>query len=473
MVPVTDVGRGAPGGERSSPPERRPVLSNRSVLAGFAGLLALMGCLTIDSARQTRDLSRTSAALRRHSRERDDLLDQLRTDIYRSATLARDYLLERDEALAADQKAELTMLRAAVQQTLDHYVERSPAREKTAIENLRQYTGSYWASLAPTLNWSRAMRRERGEQFLRNTVIPRRDELVQFVRQVTALNVRALDDEEGQIQLVQSRFQTRVNTISILALALGIVLAVFVVRHTRRLGAEAAARFDQVVAAREDLRRLSDRLVVVQEEERRKLSRELHDDLGQTMSAMLIELRNLESAAPGPETQREGMASVRRLAEENVAKVRNMALLLRPGMLDELGLVPALRWQARAVARRTGVKVKLMADELQDDLPDSSRTCIYRVVQEALNNCVKHARAKEVRVVIHRDADGLAVSVQDDGVGFDPERNKGLGLLGMMERVSAIGGRFHVESQPGRGTILSTWLPLDSGQCRPEGETVA
>jgi len=149
-----------------------------------------------------------------------------------------------------------------------------------------------------------------------------------------------------------------------------------------------------------------------------------------------------------------------------------MALLLRPAMLDELGLVPALRWHAREVTRRTGLKVKMIADELNDDLPDSHRTCIYRVVQEALNNCVKHSKAREVRVVIHRDGDGLSISVQDDGVGFDPENNKGLGLLGMMERVSGLGGRFHIESHPGRGTVLSTYFALENDRCKPEEESV-
>ncbi len=211
----------------------------------------------------------------------------------------------------------------------------------------------------------------------------------------------------------------------------------------------------------------------VQEEERRNLSRELHDDLGQSMSAMLIELGNLESALAGAEIHWDGLASVRKMAEENVAKVRNMALLLRPAMLDELGLVPALRWHAREVARRTGLKVKMIADELDDDLPDASRTCIYRVVQEALNNCVRHSKAREVRVVIHRDADGLSISVQDNGVGFDPLQHKGLGLLGMMERVSGLGGQFHIKSQPGQGTILSTYFPLEGDRCKAAEESVA
>jgi signal transduction histidine kinase len=451
---------------------QRPVSSIRSVLAGFAGLLILMGGLAVDSARQTRDVSVTSAALRKESRDRDSLLDQLRTDTYRSSTLVRDYILEPDDVLAASQKAELQLLRSRVEQSLSHYGENAPQEEKEPVQGLQRHAESYWTSLAPALNWNRIARRQQGELFLRNTIIPGRDELVQFVKQVNALDERALDAAEERLQVVQARFQHRVNTISILSLVLGSILAIVVVRHARHLGMEAAARFNEVLAAREDLRRLSDRLVAVQEEERRNLSRELHDDLGQTMSAMLIELGKLESPLAGSEDHRAELASVRRLAEENVAKVRNMALLLRPAMLDELGMVPALRWHAREVARRTGLKVKMIADEINDDLPDSHRTCIYRVVQEALNNCVKHSKASEVRVVIHRDGEGLSISVQDDGAGFDPEHNKGLGLLGMMERVAGAGGRFHIESQPGRGTTLSIFFPLENDRCKPQEESV-
>src|SRR5262249_5284799 len=164
----------------------------------------------------------------------------------------------------------------------------------------------------------------------------------------------------------------------------------------------------------------------------------------QAMSAMLIELGKMESSLAGHGVHWDGLRLIRRMAEDNVAKVRDMALLLRPAMLDELGLVPALRWQAREVGRRTGLKVRMIAGDLNDDLPDAHRTCIFRVVQEALNNCVKHSKAGEVRVVIQRDGEALSISVQDDGTGFDPLHNKGLGLLGMMERVSGLGGQFHI-----------------------------
>jgi signal transduction histidine kinase len=446
--------------------------SNRSVLAGFLGLLVLMGCIAIDAALRIRDVSAKSATLRKETRARDALLDQLSNDIYRSATLVRDYMLEQDEILAASQRAELQLLRPRVEQSLSHYGENVPQGEREVIQNLQRYGESYWRAVAPALDWTPTVRREQGESFLRNTIFPRRQDLFQFMKQIDALNKKALDAEDDQIASAQAQFQSRVRWISLVALALGGLLAIVVVGHVKHLGAEAATRFNEVLAAREDLTRLSGRLVNVQEEERRNLSRELHDDLGQTMSAMLIELGKLESALACAGNHSDGWAVVRHLAEQNVAKVRDMALLLRPAMLDELGLVPALRWQGREVSRRTGLKVKMIADELNEGLPDSKRTGIYRVVQEALNNCVKHSKAKEVRLVIHRDTDGLSVSVQDDGVGFDPAHNKGLGLLGMMERVIGLGGRFHIESRPGRGTIVSTYFPLEKDQKKSLEESV-
>jgi signal transduction histidine kinase len=450
----------------------RPVSSDRVVLAGFAGLLILMGALALDSARQIREVSVASAGLRKESRKRDALLDQLRTDTYRSATLARDYMLERDEVRAASQRDELLGLRSRVQDALNQYAAQGPAQEQPAVQTLRQHAAAYWGWLAPALNWKGTDRREEGENLLRTVVLPRRDELVQFVKQLSDLDERTVNLGEEKIQLVQARFQRRVSLISILGLVVGGVLAIVVVRKVRHLSEESATRFDEVMQAREDMKRLSDRLLAVQEEERRNLSRELHDDLGQTMSAMIIEVGKAESTPPGSAGYRETLAAVRRLAEENVAKVRNMALLLRPAMLDELGLVPALRWQAKEVSRRTGLRVKVIADEISEDLPESARTSIYRIVQEGLNNCVRHAKAKEARVVLQRDADGLLVSVQDDGVGFDPDHNKGLGLLGMAERVGSLGGRLQIKSQPGEGSILSTYFPLPSGQCKPEEETV-
>ncbi len=437
---------------------------------GFAGLLLLMAAIAVDSGKLLRNVALTSAALRRDSRQRDALLDQLRADIYHSGTVARDYLLELDDSRAETHKAELQRLHASIDDTLRTYDQKIPETETAALKALRDDVESYWKSLAPALQWNAAARRDQGAVFLRDVVIPRRKELVQLARQATDLNERDRDAGEGRLQAVQAHVRQRMTIISVIALILGGILAGVTIRRVRRLEREADSRYREMEEARRELRKLSDRLVTAQEEERRNLSHELHDEIGQSMSAMLVELGRLDAALPESDIRRERLASVRRMAETSVGMVRNMALLLRPSMLDDLGLIPALKWQAREVTRRTGLKVRMVADELANDLPDSHRTCVYRVVQEALNNCAKHSQATEIRVIVRRDQHGLSVSVQDNGIGFDPRLEKGMGLLGMEERVELLGGLLCIESQAGQGTVLSIHFPLASGQPHSERE---
>jgi signal transduction histidine kinase len=139
-----------------------------------------------------------------------------------------------------------------------------------------------------------------------------------------------------------------------------------------------------------------------------------------------------------------------------------MTLLLRPSMLDDFGLVPALEWQAREVSKRTGLRVHVTAAETPEELPDEHKTCIYRVVQEALHNCSRHAQARNVRVVVSQGLAKILLSVEDDGRGFDAGRVRGLGLVGMQERVHHLGGEFEVHSEPGHGTRVAVELPLAS-----------
>jgi signal transduction histidine kinase len=180
------------------------------------------------------------------------------------------------------------------------------------------------------------------------------------------------------------------------------------------------------------------------------------------LSAVLVELRNLSAAigVRATEETRSQVDVIKGLVESTVRVVRNMSLLLRPSMLDDLGLVPALRWQAREVSKSTAMDVTVAADLASGDLPDEYKTCIYRVVQEALNNCTKHAHAKTVRIRVQQPNGLVKLSIQDDGQGFDASQVKGLGLLGIQERVHRLGGECRVQSDPGKGTTLSVEIPL-------------
>jgi signal transduction histidine kinase len=147
--------------------------------------------------------------------------------------------------------------------------------------------------------------------------------------------------------------------------------------------------------------------------------------------------------------------------EQTLRGVRDIAMLLRPSMLDDLGLVPALAWLFKEVARPTGIEIHSNIDPALDKLPDSHRTCIYRIVQEALTNASRHSTARNVDVSIRRDGDQVIGFVVDDGRGFDRAAQKrgGLGLLGMEERVREVGGAIDVGSSPGQGTRIEFRLP--------------
>jgi signal transduction histidine kinase len=208
--------------------------------------------------------------------------------------------------------------------------------------------------------------------------------------------------------------------------------------------------------------------VQAQENERRAISRELHDEVGQSLSALLVGLSNLSAAIPASAAGElaSHVTGIRDLAQNCVQVVRNMALLLRPSMLDDLGLTPALEWQAREVSRNHGIRVNVVAEGVSDDLPEDRKTCIYRVVQEALHNCVRHSGASTVRITVTQGLDEVQVLVQDDGRGFRPERERGLGLVGIEERVTHLGGTLRIDSHAGRGTLLAITLPLARASAR-------
>jgi signal transduction histidine kinase len=245
--------------------------------------------------------------------------------------------------------------------------------------------------------------------------------------------------------------------------AVGVLLATFASLRILRLEREAASRYNDMAAARLELRELSARLVQAQEEERRSISRELHDEVGQSLSAVLVGLGNLTAGVPD-DFKAHMDAQVKRLrglAESSLSAIRNMCLLLRPSMLDDLGLLPALQWHAREIKRQNGILVSIASDEIDEStLSDEQKTCMYRITQEALNNACRHANPREIRVTVRQELSVLSVVVQDDGCGFDPHRDRGLGIIGMQERVERLGGTFGIASANSYGTSVAFTLPL-------------
>ena len=205
------------------------------------------------------------------------------------------------------------------------------------------------------------------------------------------------------------------------------------------------------------------RAVAAQELERSRLARELHDETGQSLTSILLTLRAIEDA----ETTDERTSAVRAVREQLVdtlQSVRRLAVELRPAALDDFGLQPALERLAATVGERTGLDVQVESALGGGRLPPPVETAVYRIVQEALTNAVKHAEARHASVVLTRKNGRVTVMVEDDGRGFDPAAaTQGIGLVGMRERVQLLDGRLVVESSPepnGQGTTLVAEIPL-------------
>jgi len=218
------------------------------------------------------------------------------------------------------------------------------------------------------------------------------------------------------------------------------------------------------IAQREDeLEGLSNRLMSVQEDERRRLSRELHDGVGQELTAVVSHLWLIERRLqPGDAELKTQVSEARGLAAKTLAEIRELSQLLRPSLLDDWGLVPSLEAQVKTFKTHQEIEVELETDDMPDRLPPELETAVYRIVQEALTNVVKHARATQVRVALRHIDQALHLDVFDNGVGYrrNGERvtKPGLGLLSIRERVRALGGRVSMTSE--RGAHLSVTLPL-------------
>jgi signal transduction histidine kinase len=440
----------------------RTGMSSRAVLwAGFGSLLALMILVAVNANRALDRIEASSGQIRRGFLRRDELLNRLRANLYRSSIDLRDYLLHADPQLAERRRVEIQHTGQEIAADLHEYRGNAPPNEAAAVDELQRDVDIYFGLVAPVLNWDAEIRRTQGPDYLRTQIFPRRQQLLQISERIRGMDTRQLASGESTVAAVFTSFRREVVVTTLLTTLFGLALALFTIGRVQALERESDARYREVVQAREELHRLSARLVSAQEEERRKLSRELHDEIGQSMSALLVELGNLGSVLPPDNTAlQERLQAVKRLAESNVVVLRNLSLLLRPSMLDDLGLAPALKWQAREVARRSGIKVKVDAEDVPDRLPDEYRTCIYRVVQEALHNATRHSNATHVRVTVTHEESRVCVRIQDDGVGFQAPQEKGMGILGMEERVRHLGGSFHIDSQPGQGTGISIQLPL-------------
>jgi signal transduction histidine kinase len=431
------------------------------LILGFGVLLTLLVLSGINAIQVLSRLQSSNESTLGEFLGRARQLDEIRSAIYLSSTYVRDYLLEPDPALADQSKSALIGTRLHIMSILAAGETAFELSDKKMYESLKQDIQDYWRTVDPVLAWTAQQRRREGYTFLRDQVLPHRSSTLNIADTIAAVNQQQLIQRDHRLLERFSSLRNRLVLAIALMLLVGFIQASASTIHILRLEGQSLRHLTEVAIAREELKSLSARLVDTQENERKTISRELHDAVGQSLSAIQLELHDLAAAlAPHPESLRNRVNQIRGLVESSLTMVRNVALLLRPSMLDDLGLQAALEWQAQQIARSTGMRLDVAAEDLPEEIPEEHKTCIFRLVQEALNNVCRHSNANLVTITLRTEDGRVSVTVRDNGRGFTPHRARGLGLIGMQERVTSLGGRLRIESEPGKGTIIEASLPL-------------
>ncbi len=433
----------------SNPFKKRLLDSRLLLFAGFSSLLLIPAIAFFWGARSLSRASVEAHAVRARYIENNKLLNDLKMDVINGGTSLRNFLLE-PRADAAE------LHRREVQQARTHALELLSAKQLqesgSAYRHFLAAYGEYWHTIEPVLAWDAEKRKRDGYAFLRAEASSRRNAMLELATRIGSWNEEQLTNGEREIAGIFDGVEWTIERGMILFLIGGVSLASFVYWRITSLERQASERLELA-------RELSTRLLAVQEDERKSISRELHDGVAQNLSALRLGLKEILRRLPDSEPSRADLDSLGGLTDETLKLTRNLSLLLRPSMLDDLGLAPALRWLAREWQRRAGAVVEVEASEDLDGLAEGVRICVFRVVQEAVNNAILHGKADRVTIRASQEDGRLLVSIQDDGGSFDVSKEKGMGILGMTERVEKLGGRLSIVSKAGVGTVVMAELP--------------
>ncbi|MBC7925479.1 MAG: sensor histidine kinase [Bryobacteraceae bacterium] len=431
-------------------------------LVGLGSLLALLFLPGIAALRRTEQVYREVRAIQQSRETVERHIDQIQRDLYLVSVRVREFLLDTSPNASDHYRTTVKESRSRIEkQTVALRAEKLGTEAADALQNLEAQLSDYWRAVQPVFAWAPQDRAVRATYFLREQQRPRRENIIAIASELTRLADASYQHQFEQVDQSQSSFRRDIERTSAVAFFIGVLIAGGTALRIATLEARSRAQQIATEQAEERLRHLSTQLMRAQEEERCAISRELHDEVGQMLTGLRIELGALERLR-GSDTFNQHLDESKSLAEQTLRTVRSLAVGLRPSVLD-LGLAPALQSQTREFSKRSGVRAHFSTEGDLENVPDEYRTCIYRLVQESLTNCLRHAGADNVEVNLRERGRVLNLEVRDDGTGFDLSAERhGIGLLGMQERVRELGGRLEIDTHPGQGTSLRVTLAMPS-----------
>jgi len=391
----------------------------------------------------------------------EQALLKVRTNVLLGSIYLRDALIDGASPRRDYYRMELTRLREEVDGLLGSYLQQTPSAEREPWARLQQELRDYWASRDVAFTDGTRTPTE-AYLLLRQRIVPKRDGVLQIVDQLSDLQSAARRRQQAETSALYDAVRTRLILTGSATLIGAFLIALFVSRHVNRLQRQVERQRLGEQQVRRDLERLSARLVDIQEQERRELSRELHDAVGQALTAVKMDI-GVALRGDLNDRTRAALDEAKDITETTLQSVRDLSQLLHPSMLDDFGLPETLRAYLKRFSQRTGIRA-LLHESLPERLPSEIEACVYRIIQEAMNNIARHSDATTCNISLNVVDDEIRVFVDDNGRGVQrpgpSSHSHGLGLIAMRERAQALGGSFAILPLTTGGTRVAVTIAV-------------
>jgi signal transduction histidine kinase len=414
----------------------------RVLIAGFSLVIVLLVAAAIVGIRNIQSIQENAANLVREQSLSTRLIDELHSQ---QTTLSEVFSVLARDPDSVDYYKIMSQLDEADRDIARISSEGSRTSEDDLWKRLNQ------SSLEFSTEARRLLAAEHPETFSSIDLFRFHGAFTSIVARLLETEYRKLNDAQAQIERRTSRLSEISLVFAAASVALALVFAVFTVRLVSNL-------IRQMESQNAELGRVSWHMLEAQEATARRFSHELHDELGQSLTAVKTNLTTLAAAEPAGNAR---VADCLHLVDEAIGNVRQMSQLLRPTILDDFGLEAGLRWLAEGFAARTGIEVQVNST-YSGRLADDTETHLFRIAQEALTNIARHAFARHVTITLEGKPTEICLSIQDDGrgIGATPSNGRGLGMIGMRARARSAGGDVNVRSREGEGVVIEVRVPL-------------
>ncbi len=436
---------------------------------GLCIILSIFLVFVVYSSQQIRWLEDFQVNVVQRNRKDALQLSRLQNDVYGLAISLRDLELSKSRYPIRDWEPEVTRLRKDMENAAmleSRYAVDTVASHDKRLQ-LRGALASFGQTADKVFALARQSRSAQARALIETELESKRAIISEIVARLLVLNDQEQADAARRIHTTYEDVKTDIFWLTAVLLLLALGTGLYTFQANRKTFAKLQHLAEQLHDQSGQLRKLSWKLIDVQEETLRQVARDLHDEFGQILTAIGVMLNRAGRRVKQPDPVfTEDLENIKTIVEDTLSKVRDQSQMFRPGVLDDFGLDQTLEWFARQFSRQAGIEVHFSGNLPNDCFPAEGAIHVYRIVQEALNNVARHSKATEAWVQLEERPGGLGLEIRDNGVGFEvsPPSGRspgdGIGLMGMRERTEHLNGKLVIQSAPGKGTIIRVHIPL-------------